>query len=249
MEEGKRPVKEVVSTRGEAEISLPEQTVPPTPLVRRLEIRTKVLSVFRSTHSAEGLPTDATRHWRGVWNPEWGRVYGRYDASDRLLSELAPGSNSVSWLTGECWTLCHSKPRTCAHAVRGDEARYPDVPDRLDIFLLLTTQFESIAFAGVKMAAVIRRSPRTVKTLEILDEWLKDPDGGLYRRSRGRAQQRRRWQRTPTSMELDRQTARSALWAIRLEWPGKPRDRERDWPSCLDKIGLDVELFPCSGSR
>jgi len=214
-----------------------------SPLIRRLEISSGRLSRFvKDSDSVTGLPRDLSRHWRGVRNERGKRVYGRFDAGDVLLPEYADPRKKADWLAGDSWTLCHNKPISSPSKVRGDESRFPDIPDRLDLFFLLTTQFESIAFVGLRRAAIIRRNHETAPALEKLAEWLKDPARGKYRKTRGRAQLRTRRQCVPTEHELRCQFARSALRAAGLRWPGKPRDREREWPDCLRELGLTVEL-------
>ncbi len=43
--------------------------------------------------------------------------------------------------------------------------------------------------------------------------------------------------------EKERRYAESAMRGIGLIWPGKPNDRRRDWPKCVEAIGLNVEIL------
>lgn len=218
----------------------------PRPLLRHLHFRTGDLQRYANTPEVIGLPRDLSQHWRGIWNTLERRVYGRFNAEDVLLPESGDRRNNAGWLTGDSWTLCHNKPISSSSVVRGDESRFPDIPDRLDLFFLLVSQFKSIAFVGVRKAAMIQRNNETIETkraMEKLVDWLNDPARGKYRKSRGRAQLRRRRRSVPTEQEVLRQFARSALRAAGLRWPRKPRDREREWPNCFRELGLTVELF------
>ncbi len=213
----------------------------PSPYLRLLEINRRNLNRYGNTLSVIGLPRDLTLHWRGIWHTSEGRVFGRFDDRDVVLQERAYDRRQPPKLSGDSWILCHNKPIRCTSVARGDEARFPDIPDRLDLFFLLVSQFESIAFVGLRTAAVISRCHHTDGAMARLADWLRDPDRGKYRQSRGRAQLKRRRRCVPPDRDVYRQFARSALRAAGLRWPGKPRDREREWPDCLKELGLSVE--------
>lgn len=197
---------------------------------------------YGSTTAVGGLPRHRDLHWRGLWHPASGRVYGKFSPFDDLLECVPPRSRRKPFEPWDGSILCHSKPIDDAREPVGSESRYPDIPDRLDVYLLLRHQFDAIAFAGRTIAATIRRTEETFSTILQLREWELDREGGRYRRTRGRSQLARSLAREPTRTEIERQHAASALRAIGLKWPRKPNDRQRQWKQCLIDLGLTVEV-------
>jgi hypothetical protein len=201
----------------------------------------KPLNRYRKTHSVTGLPRHNDLHWRGLWQPCAGDVHGRFGVDDRLLPSVPANSRKSEFQPFEEAVLCHCKPLDGSAEPAGSESRYADIPDRLDIYLLLRHQFNTIAFAGKTIAAIIRRTPDTYPLMLRLRDWEADRDGGRYRRSRGRSQLRRALKREPTLVEVERQHATSALRALGLRWPDKPRNRHKKWVECLHELSLIVE--------
>lgn len=187
------------------------------------------------------LPRHNDLHWRGLWQPDPGFVHGMFSESDDLLPPVHGKSRKKEFVPYGKAVLCHSKPIDNRNQRRGCESRYPDIPDRLDIYLLLRHQYSAIAFAGRTIAAIIQRTEDSYPVLLRLRDWEADRASGRYRRSRGRSQLRRAMGREPDQMTVDRQHANSALRAFGLVWPGKPSDRHKQWADCLRGIGLTVE--------
>lgn len=187
------------------------------------------------------IPRHHKMHWRGLWFPRSGQVYGMFRECDDLLP-AAPSASIKRELVSDVDTvLCHCKPVEEAFLPKEGESKYPDIPDRLDIYLLLRHQFSAIAFAGRSVAAVIRRTEESFPVILRLRDWEADRAGGRYRRSRGRSQLRRALGREPAQVQVDRQHATSALRALGLHWPARPHERHAQWADCLRGIGLAVE--------
>ena len=201
----------------------------------------RALNRYGSTETAKGLPRHSNLHWRGLWHPESGRVYGQFSTDDALLPTVPTGSRRKEFEPWDGSILCHCKPVDDSREPVGSESRYPDIPDRLDIYLLLRHQYDAIAFAGRTIAAEIRRTQETYPTILKLREWEEDRSKGRYRRSRGQSQLERSLGRKPTRTEIERQHATSALRATRLKWPRKPTERHAKWVECLRELGLAVE--------
>lgn len=202
----------------------------------------KPLNKYSQTSRVSDLPRHCSLHWRGLWQPSLGHVHGMFRPTDELLPFVPANSRRTEFTPHEAAVLCHCKPFDDRNQPVGSESRYPDIPDRLDLYFLLRHQFDAIAFAGKTIAAVIRRTEDTFPTILRLRDWEADRNGGRYRRIRGRSQLRRMLGREPTCMEIERQHAVSALRAIDLCWPGKPKSRHEQWVECLYKIGLSVEV-------
>lgn len=207
----------------------------------------KPLNKYAQATRVVDLPRHANLHWRGLWQPSLGHVHGRFRPSDELLPAVPANSRRTEFRPYEAAVLCHCKPCNDRNELVGSESRYPDIPDRLDLYFLLRHQFDAIAFAGQTIAAIIRRTSDTFPTIMRLRDWEADRNGGRYRRVRGRSQLRRTMGREPTTMEIERQYAVSALRAIELRWPGKPKSRHEQWVECLYEIGLSVEVSPDLG--
>jgi hypothetical protein len=207
---------------------------------RRLSIAHPLIHYAR-TQSFTELPRHSDFHWRGLWQPDPGYVHGMFSESDDLLPAVAGKSRRKEFVPYCEAVLCHNKPIDSRYPRRGCESKYPDIPDRLDIYFLLRHQYSAIAFAGRTIAAIIRRTEDSYPAILRLRDWEADRASGRYRRSRGRSQLRRAMGREPDQMTVDRQHANSALRALGLVWPGKPSDRHKQWADCLRGIGLAVE--------
>lgn len=207
---------------------------PPLSIARRL-------NHYATAKSFTELPRHRQLHWRGLWQPSSGHVHGKFSECDDLLPPVPANSRKREFALYSDAVLCHSKPIDATFMPARSESRYPDIPDRLDIYLLLRHQYNAIAFAGQKIAAVIRRTEDSYPVILQLRDWEADRTSGRYRRSRGRSQLRRTLGREPTQMAVDRQHATSALRALGLLWPGKPKERHEQWADCLRAIGLTVE--------
>ena len=197
---------------------------------------------YQPAKHAGALPRHTTAHWRGLWEPNTGILRGRYFGCDDLLPSLVSNNPDFGFQDWESHVLCHSKPLDDRGKPVGCEGRYPDIPDRLDIYILLRHRFNAIAFSGRSRAAVIRRTEATYPTILKLRDWESSRESGRYRRSRGRSQLRRALNREPTRTELERQHATSALRAVGLRWPRNPKERALQWLECLGAIGLTVDL-------
>ena len=214
------------------------------PPLRQLSIRISSLPSRSKARRVTSLPRHADWHWRGIWNQTTQKVLGPYFPKDQLLEETHSARSGKDFVND--WTLCHNKPLKPAEGVLRGDSRYPDIPDRLDVYLLVASQFSSFAFSGDKQGAVIRCTPATAETIQRLRDWESDATKGRYRRTRGRAQLQKRRGRSPSSLEIEHQFARSALRAAGLVWPRNPRERAKKWPECLRQLGLHVELFDTS---
>ncbi len=199
------------------------------------------LNQYASTTMVGGLPRHLDLHWRGLWHPTAGHVYGQLSPCDDLLDNVPAHSRRKEFEPWDGLVLCHCKPLDDSREPVGSESRYPDIPDRLDIYLLLRHQYDAIAFAGRTIAAEIRRTQETYLTILKLRDWENDRSGGRYRRSRGQSQLERSHGRKPTRTEIERQYANSALRAIGLEWPRKPTERHEQWVKRLSNLGLAIK--------
>jgi len=172
------------------------------------------------------IRTIAGWHFRGVLKDDKTLV-GQYCQDPRLLPP-PEGPRRSSYEVNSSTILCHAKPKTDP---------FVDIPDRLDIYLLLRYSSERFGFVGDNCRAMISKSEKTwQKNLELRDWELNHP----YRRSRLVARYKQDRQIEPPEYEIEESYAKSALKGIGLVWPGKPYERHRDWPKCLRAIGLDV---------
>jgi hypothetical protein len=208
---------------------------------RRLSIANP-LQRYVESKSYKNLPRHAKMHWRGLLQPASGAVLGRFQVDECLLPEVRAGRGASEFKPYEHAILCHCKPLDERWESVGSENRHCDVPDRWDIYLLMRHQYAEIAFTGKTLAAVIRRSERTYRTILNLRDWESDPAGGLYRRSRVKSQLRRRLHRVPFDHEVERAHAKTALAYLGLKLPGKPNHRREDWPGLLEKLGFEIDL-------
>jgi len=202
------------------------------------------LNRYAASKSFRNLPRHAKMHWRGLLQPTSGAVSGLFAVDERLLPtvrERDRGSNR-EYIPYDYAILCHCKPLDDRWEPVGSENRHPDVPDRLDLYLLLRHQFDAFAFTGETLAAIIRRTEDTFPKILQLRDWEAHRDGGGYRRSRVKSQLCRSLGREPYPYEIERAHAKTALRHLGLKLPNKPNLRRDQWPDRLRKLGLDVEL-------
>ncbi|MDA8745233.1 hypothetical protein N9N28_11415 [Rubripirellula amarantea] len=188
------------------------------------------------------LPRHAKLHWRGLLQPKSGAVNGRFMVDERLLPDVPPNGRRSEFEPYNEAVLCHCKPLDDRWEKIGSENRYPDIPDRWDIYLLMRHQFAAIAFTGKTRAAIIRRNDATYRTILKLRDWEADPAGGLYRRTRVKSQLRRSLGRIAYPHEVERAHAKTALSFLGLKFPGKPEPRHEHWPDLLRDLGFSVEI-------
>ncbi|TWU06514.1 hypothetical protein [Stieleria varia] len=200
------------------------------------------LNRYAASDSYLNLPRHACMHWRGLLQPASGAVSGQFLVDERLLPGVPPGSRKSEFVPHHQAILCHCKPLNDQWEPVGSENRYPDIPDRWDIYLLMRHQYDAIAFTGKTHAAVIRRTDATHGTILKLRDWEADPSGGLYRRTRVKSQLHRRLGRNPYPYEIERAHAKTALTYLGYELPGKPKPRHKLWPERLRKLGFEVEI-------
>ncbi|TWU18607.1 hypothetical protein [Allorhodopirellula heiligendammensis] len=208
---------------------------------RRLSIA-HPLQRYLGSGCCASLPRHAKLHWRGLLQPKSGAVNGRWMVDERLLPTVPPSGRKSEFEPHDEAILCHCKPLDDTHEKIGSENRYPDIPDRWDIYLLMRHQYNAIAFTGKKIAAVIRRTPATHRTILNLRDWETDPAGGRYRRTRVKSQLRRRLGRIPYPHEIERAHAKTALIHLGFKLPGKPKERHGSWPGLLKNLGFEVEI-------
>ncbi len=201
------------------------------------------LNKYKPASIASDLPKHETRHWRGLWIPKENRLLGRFAADDEFLPLAQPESRKTRFVPPPETILCHSKPSGDSSIVVGSESRFPDIPDRLDIYFLLRHQFHAIAFNGKRIGAVIRRTQKTNTKINQLHAWENERSTGKYRKTRARAQFRNRKGFEPPELELERIVAVSALRYLGLKWPGKPNERKKRWVKNLEILGLTVEVI------
>ncbi len=200
------------------------------------------LTKYSASSSHRDLPRHPELHWRGLLFPNHGDVYGKFHPTEQLLPSVDPNSPQRGEYNRGYAILCHCKPIDDQRHGRGSENRYPDIPDRWDLYLLLRHQYDAIAFTGKSIGAIIRRTDRSCQLVERLQEWETERDGGRYRRIRVASQLKKKLGRTPYPMEVERAHAKSALRALDLRWPGKPTIRHQEWSECVRKIGLETEI-------
>lgn len=188
------------------------------------------------------LPRHPKMHWRGLLQPKTGDVHGLWRMDERLLPAVPASGRGSEFVPDHEAVLCHCKPIDDHWEPVGSENRYPDIPDRWDIYLLLTRQYNAIAFTGKTQAAIIRRTEATYRTILNLRDWESDPAGGLYRRTRVKSQLRRRLRRIPYQHEIERAHAKTALTYLGLKLPAKPNDRLKNWHKSVEQLGLTVEV-------
>lgn len=215
----------------------------------RLRISTRKLQRYMGITSARRLPRHQHLHWRGLWFKAAGTAYGRYWHDASLLPEPQSAGPSGDATLDSQAVLCHCKPIEDSRAKAGSESRFPDIPDRLDIYLLLRGQFNAFAFSGATVAATIRRTERAIPYIQKLCDWESDRDGGRYRRCRAASQLQRRLGRSPDRYEVELAHAKSALKLLGFQLPGRPRLRAVAWQEQLNKLGLDVEIDTGVGRR
>lgn len=199
------------------------------------------------------IPRSDTRHFRGIMI-EGSRSYGRFRATPELLPIYDSSKHCYPFDLISDAILVHCKPLNhldnregTLDEKLGDENRYPDMPDRLDIYLLLKHRLSSIAFTGPAVAAKISLGGCTLPTIERLAEFEASRKGQQrYNRIKYRLQS---LGLQPQHHEIMRSYASTALRAVGLEWPDKPRVRHRQWPASLERIGLAVETSPASANR
>jgi len=208
---------------------------------RRLSIA-HPLQRYAASTSFNNLPRHAIMHWRGLLQPSSGAVNGLWKIDERLLPGVPPGSRKSEFEPRHAAILCHCKPLDDSKEPVGSENRHSDVPDRWDIYLLMTHQYEAIAFTGKTLASIIRRTAATYQTILKLRDWEANADGGLYRRSRVKSQLRRSLGRTAYSYEIERAHAKTALSHLGLKLPDKPKARRQRWPDLLRELGFSVEV-------
>jgi len=208
---------------------------------RRLSIA-HPLQPYPASGCYASLPRHAKMHWRGLLQPETGAVNGRLMVDERLLPAVPASGRRSEFVPYDDAILCHCKPLDERWESVGSENRYPDVPDRWDIYLLMRHQYDAIAFAGKTLAAVIRRTESTYRMILNLRDWEADPNGGLYRGTRVKSQIRRRLGRIPYPHEIERAHAKTALTHLGLKLPGKPNQRRDAWPDLLRALGFEVEI-------
>lgn len=201
------------------------------------------LQRYMGSDSYWNLPRHAKMHWRGFLQPASGAVNGKFQIDERLLPAVPPSGKRSEFEPYGDAILCHCKPLDDRWETVGSENRHPDVPDRWDIYMLMRHQYDAIAFTGKTLAAVIRRTEKTYRTILNLRDWENNPAGGKYRRSRVKSQLRRRLKRTPFHHEIERAHAKTALSHLGLKLPGKPNHRREAWPGLLSALGFDIELF------
>jgi len=200
------------------------------------------LQRYNASSQYSNLPRHAKMHWRGLLQPKAGIVSGMFQVDERLLPSVTPKSRKTEFVPHEAAVLCHCKPLDDRYKVVGSENRFPDVPDRWDIYLLMRHQYDAFAFAGERLAAIIRRTERTYRTILKLRDWESDANGGMYRRSRVKSQLRSRLGREPLFHEIERAHAKTALTYLGYQLPGKPNERRRAWPDLLRELGFEVEI-------
>lgn len=200
------------------------------------------LNRYAASSSYRNLPRHSSLHWRGLFQPASGAVNGRFLVDERLLPGVPTGSRKTEFLPESDAILCHCKPLDDHWEPVGSENRYPDIPDRWDLYLLMRHQYAAIAFTGKTHAAIIRRTDATYRTILKLRDWEADPAGGLYRRTRVKSQLRRSLGRIPYPYEVERAHAKTALSFLGLKFPGKPKPRHKCWPDLLRNLGFDVEI-------
>ena len=192
------------------------------------------------------IPRSPHRHFRGIM-VEGGRTFGRFGENAAMLPLFDPKKHmSPPFDPRDETVLVHCKPlhhpddrMGCLTDKLGDENRYPDIPDRLDLLLLLRHQFDAIAFTGRTTAAKITRSEKTWPTILKLRDWEQSPSG-RHRFNRIKHRMEKLGQKPP-EYEVWRRYAATALRHVGLHWPDKPRLRMRKWPDSLSEIGLTVE--------
>jgi hypothetical protein len=200
------------------------------------------LQRYMSSRSYCNLPRHAKMHWRGLLQPKSGDVNGLWMLDERLLPAVPKSSRRSEFNPYDNAILCHCKPLDDRWEKVGSENRYPDVPDRWDIYLLMRHQYDAIAFTGKTLAASIRRTEATYRTILNLRDWETDPNGGLYRRSRVKSQLRRSLGRVPYLHEIERAHAKTALSFLGFKLPGKPKPRHDRWPDLLRDLGFEVVI-------
>ncbi|MEO2013185.1 MAG: hypothetical protein ABGZ53_02325 [Fuerstiella sp.] len=199
------------------------------------------LTKYSASSSHRDLPRHPELHWRGLLFPDHGDVYGKFQPTEQLLPPVDPNSQRGEYNRGYA-ILCHCKPFCDRSQPFGSENRYPDIPDRWDLYLLLQHQYDAIAFTGKTVGAIIRRTERSSPKIEELQQWETNPKGGRYRRTRVRSQLKNRLGRSPYPWEVERAHAKSALRYLKLKWTDKPNRRHQEWPHCLHKLGLETEI-------
>ena len=208
---------------------------------RRLSIA-HPLQRYKASSSYWNLPRHAKMHWRGLLQSASGIVNGKFQIDERLLPAVPPNERRTEFEPYEPAILCHCKPLDDRWENTGSENRYPDVPDRWDIYLLMRHNYDAIAFTGKTLAAVIRRTEKTYRTILNLRDWESNGNGGQYRRSRVKSQLRHRLGRNPFHHEIERAHAKTALTHLGFKLPGKPNPRRQLWPDLLRVLGFEVEL-------
>ncbi|MCO8122611.1 hypothetical protein NHH03_12765 [Stieleria sp. TO1_6] len=200
------------------------------------------LNRYKASSSFVNLPRHANMHWRGLLQPRSGAVNGLFEVDERLLPPVPASGRKSEFEPYDDAILCHCKPLNDCWENIGSENRYPDIPDRWDIYLLMRHQYDAIAFTGKNRAAIIRRTDATYRTILKLRDWEADPAGGLYRRTRVKSQLRRRLGRNPYPYEIERAHAKTALTHLGYKLPGKPKPRHDDWPKRLRDLGFEIEI-------
>lgn len=188
------------------------------------------------------LPRHPTSHFRGVLIPGHS-TYGMFLDSAEMLPQFFPRKHRREFVPWEGAVLVHCKPLDHEdNRVRsghpGDENRFPDIPDRWDIYLLLRHQFDSFAFTGATMAAMICRTERSWRAILQLRDWEQSSRGrNRYNRIKRRLE---KLGQQPTEYQVWRSYAASALRHLGLSWPGKPNERRAAWVHCVQALGLVV---------
>lgn len=200
------------------------------------------LQPYPGSDSYRNLPRHPKMHWRGLLQPKTGKVHGKWLMDERLLPAAPKNSPRSEFVPDHEAVLCHCKPLDDQWEPVGSENRYSNIPDRRDIYLLLTRQYNAIAFTGKTQAAIIHRTEATYRTILKLRDWESDPAGGLYRRTRVKSQLRRRLRRIPYQHEIERAHAKTALTYLGLKFPAKPNDRLKNWHKSVEQLGLTVEV-------
>lgn len=200
------------------------------------------LQCYLGSGSYSNLPRHPKMHWRGLLQPKTGAVHGQWLMDERLLPAVPASGRRSEFVCYNEAVLCHCKPIDDHWEPVGSENRYPDIPDRWDLYLLLTRQYNAIAFTGKTQAAIIHRTEATYRTILKLRDWESDPAGGLYRRTRVKSQLRRRLRRIPYAHEIERAHAKTALTHLGLKLPAKPNDRLKNWHKSIEQLGLTVEI-------
>lgn len=171
------------------------------------------------------LPFHPDCHFRGIlWLEHC--IYGRVQSDAAPLPPASDGEWYSFDFNPERHTLIHCKPTS---------DRFSDVPDRSDLYLLYRSTATQIAVAGKRQAAMITKGEQSQDFFDRLIEW---EQSHPYRRQRLEA-------RYPTlaSWQIQERYAESALRGLGLRWPGKPHERRREWPKCLEEIGLQVKFY------